>query len=248
MNHPLRALAAAAGAAALSVGGVAAAPAGAHVEPSPASVEAGSTATIDFDVEHGCGESPLVKVEIKVPDEVTGASAAPAPAGWTGSMVGDVVTFTGGPQPSHQAIVFSVTASMPDTPGSTLVFPVIETCQEGTVEWLAPPAEGGEEPEHPAPVVVLTKGAPTPEEEAPAENVDEGPADTPATTSTTTTVAEGAEAASPAAAAEKEEEPGSNALLVAAAVVAVLVVVGGTAYVLVRRRSAAPGTDRGSNP
>ncbi len=49
--------------------------ASAHVEASPASVAAGSTDTITFNVEHGCGDSATVKLEMKLADGVTDANA-----------------------------------------------------------------------------------------------------------------------------------------------------------------------------
>ena len=48
--------------------------ASAHVEASPASVAAGSTDTITFNVEHGCGDSATVKLEMKLADGVTDAT------------------------------------------------------------------------------------------------------------------------------------------------------------------------------
>ena len=45
--------------------------ASAHVEASPASVAAGSTDTITFNVEHGCGDSATVKLEMKLAEGVT---------------------------------------------------------------------------------------------------------------------------------------------------------------------------------
>ncbi|MCU1499808.1 MAG: hypothetical protein JWM47_3761 [Acidimicrobiales bacterium] len=253
MNHPSRARITAVATAALLVALVSP-PAAAHVEPSPAAVKAGAPATIEFTVEHGCGESPLVKLEIKVPDGVTGVSAVPAPVGWSGSVVDGVVTFTGGPQPAHQEIVFSLVGVMPAAPDTVLAFPTIETCLEGTVEWLAVPAEGGEEPEFPAPVVKLTRDTPTTAEETVPED-DHGepegqPAATPTTTSTTTvtttTVAKGAASD----ATDEDDDSGSNGGVVVGILVALVIVGGAVAYVLVRRRggASAGGTDSGSNP
>jgi len=60
--------------------------ASAHVEASPASVAAGSTDTITFNVEHGCGDSATVKLEMKLADGVTDAKpAAPALPGLPGT-------------------------------------------------------------------------------------------------------------------------------------------------------------------
>ena len=47
---------------------------------------------------------------------------------------------------------------VPDTPGETILFPVIQTCEGGaSTEWIQPTVEGEEEPEHPAPAITLTE-------------------------------------------------------------------------------------------
>ena len=46
--------------------------AGAHVAADPSEVPAGTTQTIGFTVEHGCGESPTVGVDLQLPDGVSG--------------------------------------------------------------------------------------------------------------------------------------------------------------------------------
>ena len=134
--------------------------ASAHVEPSPSDVQAGSTQTVAFTVEHGCKESPLVKLEMQLPAGLTGVSVPETPQGWTGSVTDSVVTFEGGPQPAHEEIEFAIQATFPNTPDARLGFPTIETCEQGTVEWIQPVVSGEEEPEFPAPTVTLTPGVP----------------------------------------------------------------------------------------
>lgn len=49
---------------------------------------------------------------------------------------------------------------LPDRPGTTLYFPVVQTCAHGKTAWTQIPAPGqsGHELEHPAPSVTLTAG------------------------------------------------------------------------------------------
>ena len=134
--------------------------ASAHVEPSPSDVQAGSTQTVAFTVEHGCKESPLIKLEMQLPAGLTAVSVPETPQGWTGSVTDSVVTFEGGPQPAHDEIEFAIQATFPNTPDAMLGFPTIETCEQGTVEWIQPVVSGEEEPEFPAPTLTLTPGVP----------------------------------------------------------------------------------------
>ena len=45
---------------------------------------------------------------------------------------------------------------LPDKPGETIYFPVVQTCESGEVAWIEIPEEGADEPEHPAPGITLT--------------------------------------------------------------------------------------------
>jgi periplasmic copper chaperone A len=202
-----------------------AAPASAHVEPTPPAIQAGTTSELAFGVEHGCDGSPLVKVEIQVPEGVTDVEAVPGPDGWTGVVADGVVTFTGGPQPAEEPIDFSIRATFPDTPDEMVGFPTVETCEEGSISWIEPVVEGQDEPESPAPTVLLTAGAPTAEQLAPAEEDEEATTET--TVGATTTSEDSDEA--------DESDSSSSALLVAGIAVVVVALVGG-GVVLARRR------------
>lgn len=204
---------------------VLASPASAHVEPSPIAVQAGTSATVTFGVEHGCGDSPLTKLEIQVPDGVTDVTPAPAPTGWTSSVADGVVTFEGGPQPAHEGIEFALQATFPDAADTTVGFPTVETCEEGSVSWIDPVVEGQDEPEFPMPIVTLTAGAPTEAQLTPAEEDEDGDH------------AEGShdEAATTTAAPDETEDESSNTGVIIGVVV-VVVLVAGAAALLVRRR------------
>ena len=60
--------------------------------------------------------------------------------------------------PTTSSLTFGLSVQVPDTPGETILFPVIQTCEGGAVtEWIQPTVEGEEEPEHPAPAITLTE-------------------------------------------------------------------------------------------
>ena len=159
-------MALAVGAGALAALG-ASAPASAHVEPTATVVPAGSAATVEFTVQHGCDGSPTTKIEFKVPDEIADALAVDKD-GWTGSVADGVVTYEGGPLPADREDTFSVSFTAPATVGATLAFPFLQTCVEGSIDWIQ-----------------LDEGA-----ERPAPIIEIGDPDPNASVPTTTTVAE----------------------------------------------------------
>jgi uncharacterized protein YcnI len=158
----------------VAVIGVTALPAMAHIGTTPGEVPAGETSAISFRVGHGCEDSPTVSLAMEVPAGVT--SVVPkAKDGWTieveeGTLPEPVqmedetitegvvrVTWTGGLLDAHQYDEFEIRARMPDAVGETVYFPFVQTCEAGEYAWIEIPAEGGEEPESPAPGVTLTE-------------------------------------------------------------------------------------------
>jgi LPXTG-motif cell wall-anchored protein len=94
---------------------------------------------------------PAVKLTVQMPAGVTDVVALPT-AGWTESLKGRVVTWSGGKIPHGADGKFSFTAHMPNTPGRVLVFPSLVTYQDGkVVHWI-----GAESSDTPAPRVTLT--------------------------------------------------------------------------------------------
>ena len=63
------------------------------------------------------------------------------------------------PLPDNQMQQFGLSMKMPDKAGETIYFPVVQTCQEGVTRWISIPAEGQNEPEHPAAAVKLLPAA-----------------------------------------------------------------------------------------
>jgi periplasmic copper chaperone A len=126
-------------------------PAWAHLEPKPKTVQAGRKVIVSFVAEHGCGDSPTVRLAIKLP---IGLDATPVPkTGWKTSVQKGVVTFSGGQIPTHKPGTFSVSFTAPAKPGTSLVFPSIQTCVRGERSWLQPTVLGKPEPNFPAPAV-----------------------------------------------------------------------------------------------
>ncbi len=145
--------------AALSVG-VAAGTASAHIEPDPAAAQEGTAVTVGFTVEHGCAGSPTTGLDIKLPDGIADAEAVDK-AGWTGTVDAGVVRFSGGPSPSGEASdVFSISFTAPATPGD-VHFPTVQTCVQGSVDWLDVAHVGQADADHPAPTIRITAGPPT---------------------------------------------------------------------------------------
>ena len=152
---------------------VAAATVSAHTEASAVAVPAGSTATVAFQPEHGCGQSPTVTVRVQAP--VAGAQAGSV-EGWTATATPDgagntVLEWTGGSLPADVAGAFPVEFSVPDLVGSLLAFPAVQRCADGAeLAWIGT-APGDP---YPAPqVLVLAPGS------EPAATLDDVPADAP---------------------------------------------------------------------
>jgi uncharacterized protein YcnI len=150
-------------------------PASAHIEPTIESAPAGSYATFSLQVPHGCGEGGTNKIEVKIPDGITSVTPEAVP-GWTVTRTSealnppvddgeggkitertDTITWAGGPLAHDQLLLFGLSVKMPDTPGESISFPVIQSCDNGQeTDWIEIPKEGEDEPEHPAPTIELT--------------------------------------------------------------------------------------------
>lgn len=227
-------------------GGIAAA----HIDPVPGSMEAGTTGTVGFTIEHGCEGSPTVAVSFQVPDGAT--NVAPVDKqGWTTSITGDVVEFSGGSLAADEEGTFELTLTAPTVEGD-INFPIIQTCQQGELAWIEIAAAGAEEPEHPAPTlritattqpvtsttVVATTVVATTTPDSSAAPTTEGAtvpldtagviAPTPTTIAVTTTVE-----------ATATDDSGTSGGVIAAAVIGAALLVGGGLW-LARRKGSLP--------
>ncbi len=174
--HPRRILTATATATAFGAAGLLAlaAPASAHVSPSVDSGPAGGFLTFALQVPHGCEEAGTTKVEVQIPEGINRVTPQVVP-GWTiertieqldppvddghGGQITErtsVVSWTGGPLAHDQLELFGLSVQLPEDEG-TILFPTIQTCEDGsTTAWIEETTEGGEEPDHPAPVLEVT--------------------------------------------------------------------------------------------
>jgi uncharacterized protein YcnI len=145
--------------------------ASAHVGIDITEAEADGFAFATFRVPHGCDGSPTTKVKIQIPDGVVSVKPE-AVAGWKleilngpitpydshGTMISEgvkEVTWTGGPLADAHVAQFGMSLKMPNKAGETIYFKTIQTCEQGETAWIEIPAEGAEEPEHPAPSLKL---------------------------------------------------------------------------------------------
>lgn len=152
--------------------------ASAHVTVDPSTTAAGSYAVLTFAVPHGCDGSATTKVAIKMPDAVNAVTPTVNP-GWTvekkmqtlpapiddghgGQLterVDQVVYAAKTPLPDGLRDAFELSLQLPATPGVTLTFPAIQTCEQGETDWIEVAADGQAEPAHPAPSLVVSEAA-----------------------------------------------------------------------------------------
>ena len=147
----------------------------AHVGVDQDEIEAGSSATLGFSFSHGCEDSPTTSMSFQVPEGVNNAVPL-AHAGWDievereelaepiesahGDPITDrpaVITFTareGFIVPSGVKDTMSLSFTAPEAPGQ-LFFKVIQGCEVGSNDWIDEWDGTGEEPESPAPSVMV---------------------------------------------------------------------------------------------
>jgi len=218
---------------------VSAGPASAHVSiPDPG--EKGGFSIVTFSVPNERDDASTTKVEVQLPKDAPLAfvSVQPKP-GWevettkrtldepieafgeTYDEVVDTVTWSGGEIEPGQFDTFAISVGPLPEDVDSLAFPAIQTYSSGEeVSWIEATTEGGEEPEHPAPVLTLVA----------AEEGGHG------AEATTTTAASGDSGSDDAA--DSSDDEGSDGLAIAALVVAVVAaLLGGAALVSSRRSS-----------
>jgi uncharacterized protein YcnI len=192
-NRLARAAALSAGAVVIGLG--IAGPAFAHVTVNPNSATQGGYGRVAFRVPNESDTASTMKLEVNLPEDAPVASVSTMPVpGWTvavenrklttpidshGSQITEVVgkiTWTaaagGGVKPGEfQEFPVSM-GPLPDK--DQMIFKVLQTYSDGEISrWIDEPVEGGEEPEHPAPVLKLAKA---PAEGAAATTASAGPA------------------------------------------------------------------------
>ena len=196
----------------------------AHVDSDPIAVQAGTTATVSFHVEHGCNGSPTTALDFQIPAGVTNVKAVDK-SGWTSKVDASTIQFTGGPLDATAPDSFSITFTAPTAPG-TVYFKLIQTCTTGENDWIEIPVAGRPEPELPAPAISITAGPPTSAELVP-------PADAPAAS----TLSPSPATPTTSAAGRTSSSDSSHTGLIVAIVAGVLVVAGAVTFAVKRSRS-----------
>jgi periplasmic copper chaperone A len=153
-----------------------AAPAAAHITVDPAEGPSDGFATVNFQVPHGCEESPTTRVRIKIPPSVPSVTPGRNPYyelttkegrkdkvelhGETVTRgISEIIYTAETPLPPHDLDILPVSVKLPaGKAGETVWFPVIQECAEGRTGWVQIPAEGesADDLENPAPGVTLT--------------------------------------------------------------------------------------------
>jgi uncharacterized protein len=224
---------------------VLAAPAYAHVTVNPDEAAKGSFAKLTFRVPNESDTASTISVEVNIPEDVAipYVSVKPVP-GWTAttetrtleepieaedgevSEVVSKVTWTGGAIAPGEFQEFDVSAGPLPEDVDQIEFPAIQTYDDGEVaRWIEETPASGEEPEHPAPTLLLVA--------ATGDEHGSGAAAEEAATDDATEEA--------AATSSDSDDDSSDTLAIVALVVGGLgVILGGLA--LVRSRSASSST------
>ncbi|KAI9248826.1 hypothetical protein BDA99DRAFT_564654 [Phascolomyces articulosus] len=120
-------------------------------------------------VGHGCDGSPTVSLAVSVPENVTTVEPQEIP-GWNLTLThrngnsGPISNFTwvGGPLDPASYQAFGVLIDVPNVDVSqnnvTLYFPTVQSCQNGTNQWVFQGAEADAEAanQDPAPALIIT--------------------------------------------------------------------------------------------
>ena len=189
--------------------------AGAHVEIEPdGKLAADGTMKATLHVPNECEGSSTTSIDLNFPatPEITSVDVTPV-EGWTSTDTTDPqsnavtkLTLTGTLSGSDEQAFALTLAPIPATTDS-LSFTALQTCANGDViRWVEPTPPGGEEPEHPAPVLEITSAS--------------------SASSTTTT----------APAAKKSDDSSNSTGVILGVVAAVVVIGGGALVLMRRKR------------
>ena len=178
LRRTLTTSAAVAGSAALLL--AAAGGASAHVGVTPDKTDAGSYALLTFGIPHGCDTSPTTKVAITLPQELNDAQPTVNP-NWTAEKVTEqfteprklpdgtaitkrtsqIVYTAKAPLSPELRDTLVLSVHLPDTAGTTLHFPTLQTCESGQTDWSQIAADGQDphDLKAPAPSITVTAAA-----------------------------------------------------------------------------------------
>ncbi len=154
-----------------------AAPASAHVSITASTTAAGAFTVLTISVPHGCDGSATTEIAIQIPEEVNAVTPTRNPLWEVDKQVEQLdppvtdahgneitervatVTYTARtPLPDGYRDAFELSLQLPEAEGTTLVFPTIQTCEEGESAWIEVPeeAQSADDLELPAPSVTIT--------------------------------------------------------------------------------------------
>jgi periplasmic copper chaperone A len=152
-------------------------PTQAHIVTQPNEAVAGQYFETAFKVPHGCDGAATLALRVTIPAGVLSVKPQMKP-GWTvttqmrpvqppvqgegGKLITQSVAsveWRGGPLPDALYDSFGLVMKLPDTPGQTLWFPVVQTCENAEQDWTGIPADvsGWHALRHPAPYVQLKR-------------------------------------------------------------------------------------------
>jgi periplasmic copper chaperone A len=140
--------------------------ASAHVVLAEPNALPGSRYVAHFRLEHGCSGSPTTIFQVEMPLGVS-AVAPETPPGWSLATVRaggriTLVTWKDGIIPADKQGEFTVAMTLPATLG-ILIFPATQTCENGVVQWMDPPAPPGmPRPKNPAAALTISSTPPNP--------------------------------------------------------------------------------------
>ena len=155
--------------------------ASAHVSVTPSSAPAGQTAQLTFSVGHGCDGSATTALAFTIPEEIVAVTptvnpnwdvtktnvnlAEPITDAHGNSLVqrvGEVVYIAKQPLADGYRDTVTLQLTLPeDAAGTTLAFPVVQSCEVGETAWSEIAADGQDphELDSPAPTVTVTDAA-----------------------------------------------------------------------------------------
>lgn len=229
-----RCVAAAAGAAVLLALPAAA---GAHVEATGET--AGGTTTVEFSFHHGCDGAPTTGLRIQLPEGATDVEPQD-PEGWTSTVSGGELAWTGGSVPDHDEATFVATMTLVDPEGTTVFLPTIQQCGSAQEDWIDRSDDAGAANAAPritaGPAAVDVDRGADPSSTVPDKTTNGEAA--PTTAPTTTAAAATSEDAAPATQNASSTSSSSTPLVIGA--VAAVIVLGGVAAFVVSRRGSSP--------
>ena len=139
---------------------------------------AGAWHLVEIAIPHGCYGSPTTEVSIKAPEGVFNARPEVKP-GWTLTTkmkkldepiqtpevviteIVDEMKWSGGKLDDLHLERFNFLPKMPNEPGRTLYFKIVQRCEEGELRWIEIPEPGEDRSKylHPAPTIQLVDPA-----------------------------------------------------------------------------------------